>query len=202
MVSRDECLIPAYDVVRSVKREESESIWMHLLKCCGHLGLSDAETRLTEMLVFDYVLGNRDRHWNNFGFVYNARTMRPLRIAPIYDNGNSLWSDVLELSGPWYRYDPRPLVDAHTRTLWPEDQLRIFKDYSWLRPEDLAGIPEIVRSYLSMDPFVDERCIDSIVGRVSANLETVVNYAERAWEAGLSERPSDRPDGRRAHGTV
>ena len=118
----------------------------------GQLGVSDAEARLTEMLVFDYVLGNRDRHWNNFGFVYDARTMRPLRIAPIYDNGSSLWSDVLELSSPWYRYDPRPLMDAHMRRLWPEDQLRIFKDCSWFRPEDLAAIPEIVRNYLSMDP--------------------------------------------------
>lgn len=194
MVSRDECLIPAYDVVKPAKRVGSESIWMRLLKCCGQLGVLDAEARLTEMLVFDYVLGNRDRHWNNFGFVYDARTMRPLRIAPIYDSGSSLWSDVLELSGPWYRYDPRPLMDAHMRRLWPEDQLRIFKDYSWFRPDDLAGIPEIVRNYLSMDPLVDEGRIDRIVGRVSSNLETVVGYAERAWESGLSERPSDRAD--------
>lgn len=120
--------------------------------------------------------------------------MRPLRIVPIYDNGSSLWSDVLELSGPWYRYDPRSLMDAHMGRLWPEDQLRIFKDYSWFRPEDLAAIPEIVRNYLSMDPFVDEGRIDRIVGRVSSNLETVVGYAERAWESGLSERPSDRAD--------
>ena len=43
------------------------------------------------MVEMDFVLANRDRHWNNFSFIRDAETLNYIGFTPIYDNGNSLW---------------------------------------------------------------------------------------------------------------
>lgn len=40
-----------------------------------------------QILVFDYLSLNTDRHANNFGILVNANTLEPVGPAPIYDNG-------------------------------------------------------------------------------------------------------------------
>jgi hypothetical protein len=41
------------------------------------------------MLVYDALIGNRDRNPSNYGIIYNHAT-RTYRFAPLYDNGTSL----------------------------------------------------------------------------------------------------------------
>lgn len=46
-----------------------------------------------EQFICDAILGNRDRHWGNWGYlVYNNN----YKVAPIYDNGGSLFPGVEE----------------------------------------------------------------------------------------------------------
>lgn len=49
------------------------------------------KTELDKIITLDYIIMNTDRHTGNFGFIYNLRT-RKLRMAPIFDNGNSLFA--------------------------------------------------------------------------------------------------------------
>lgn len=49
------------------------------------------EDELRKIITLDFITLNADRHLNNFGFIYNIGTKK-LRIAPIFDNGNSLFS--------------------------------------------------------------------------------------------------------------
>ena len=49
------------------------------------------EIKISNMLLIDLVLGNEDRHWNNFGVLRDIKTLKIVDVAPIYDNGNSLW---------------------------------------------------------------------------------------------------------------
>lgn len=44
-----------------------------------------------EMYVCDAILGNRDRHWGNWGYLINNGVYEP---APMYDNGSSLFPGV------------------------------------------------------------------------------------------------------------
>ena len=46
---------------------------------------------LDENIEIDYITLNQDRHLGNLGIIYNYRT-NTLRPAPIFDNGNSLFS--------------------------------------------------------------------------------------------------------------
>lgn len=45
------------------------------------------------MIVCDFILANIDRHFNNFGAIRNIETLEFKRVAPIFDNGCSLWFD-------------------------------------------------------------------------------------------------------------
>lgn len=47
---------------------------------------------LTDMLVFDAVVCNTDRHFGNFGFIVESQTNRIVRPAPLFDHGNSLFN--------------------------------------------------------------------------------------------------------------
>lgn len=45
---------------------------------------------LYKMIIFDTLIGNTDRHQDNFGMVKDEVTIRPLSFAPFYDNSSSL----------------------------------------------------------------------------------------------------------------
>lgn len=46
----------------------------------------------------DYVMTNRDRHFNNFGLLRNPDTLQWLCFAPIYDTGNSMFYKSLKIN--------------------------------------------------------------------------------------------------------
>ncbi len=47
---------------------------------------------LNEMIVFDAVICNTDRHFGNFGVLIDNRTNKIVRPAPLFDHGNSLFN--------------------------------------------------------------------------------------------------------------
>lgn len=49
-----------------------------------------------DMIVFDYIIENRDRHLGNFGFLINNDTQELLSFAPLFDQGYSLMSNALD----------------------------------------------------------------------------------------------------------
>lgn len=48
-------------------------------------------TQFWDMFICDAILGNRDRHWGNWGYITDGKSYRP---APLYDNGACLFPDV------------------------------------------------------------------------------------------------------------
>jgi hypothetical protein len=51
----------------------------------------DYKMELDKIITVDWLILNGDRHTGNFGFIYNYST-NSWKIAPIFDNGNSLFS--------------------------------------------------------------------------------------------------------------
>ena len=48
------------------------------------------EGEINHMLIFDFIVNNIDRHFNNFGYIINGNA----KYCPIFDNGLSLYSDL------------------------------------------------------------------------------------------------------------
>lgn len=58
-----------------------------------HQELGEMFTRaLNDMLVFDALICNVDRHFGNFGFLVDNETNKIIRPAPLFDHGNSLFN--------------------------------------------------------------------------------------------------------------
>lgn len=87
--------IPAIDVVDSEKKDNAVSTYEHFIHVCTAHGLSELEVRsfLEYQILTDFVLTNTDRHLNNFGVLRNSRTLKFVRMAPIFDSGNSMFWD-------------------------------------------------------------------------------------------------------------
>lgn len=49
---------------------------------------------LEDMLVFDAVIANTDRHFGHFGFLVNSKNNALAGPAPLFDHGNSLFKSV------------------------------------------------------------------------------------------------------------
>lgn len=50
------------------------------------------EEALNEMIVFDAIICNTDRHFGNFGLLINNKTNEIISPAPLFDHGNSLFN--------------------------------------------------------------------------------------------------------------
>ena len=50
------------------------------------------EKALRDMIVFDAIVCNTDRHFGNFGFLVDNRTNRIVAPAPLFDHGNALFN--------------------------------------------------------------------------------------------------------------
>lgn len=174
MVSRDECLVPAQDIINARKRHGNQSPWQHLLASYEELGLQDVEEQLTKMFVCDFMLANHDRHWNNLGVIFDARNMEAKRIAPIFDSGSSLWNDAFELEVPadyWYR--PLPLIRERARRIRPEEQLELMRSFGWMDLTALDGFADEVREGLSFGTRLQPERIEAVARGVEQNIERV-----------------------------
>ena len=69
---------------------------------------------LNEMLVFDALVCNTDRHFGNFGVLVDSHTNRIIRPAPLFDHGNALFND----AGEEY-WQSESKLDAYAATLLP-----------------------------------------------------------------------------------
>jgi len=71
----------------------TKEIYNHFIDICKNNGILDAKERLDEMIAIDFLIGNDDRHKGNFGILRNSDSLNWIKIAPIFDNGNSLFYD-------------------------------------------------------------------------------------------------------------
>ncbi len=60
-------------------------------ECYKNLG-KKFEKALNDMIVFDAVICNVDRHFGNFGFIVENKSNRIVAPAPLFDHGNSLFN--------------------------------------------------------------------------------------------------------------
>ncbi|MCD8217384.1 MAG: HipA domain-containing protein [Clostridiales bacterium] len=86
-------LVSVYAVVTSEKQLDDQSSYEHFIAVCGRHGMDTAQLRmdLEYQIMTDFILSNRDRHLSNISILRDADTLEFLRMAPIYDNGKSLF---------------------------------------------------------------------------------------------------------------
>lgn len=86
-------LVSAYQLVKNYKIPNDTSNFEAMIQLATVYGIEEQEVRkhLEYTILTDFILTNTDRHFNNFGFLYNPEKHRFVAMAPIYDTGNSLF---------------------------------------------------------------------------------------------------------------
>jgi hypothetical protein len=164
-------LVSAFNIFNTKKRLNHRSEHQHFLYCCSELGITNADESISKILTVDYLINNRDRHYNNFGAVRNAETLEWIGLAPIFDSGTSFWNDkntmsILEIANT----SSKPFRNTHA------EQIELVKDFSWLDLSALKGIEDEFYAILSQSPYIDEERISNICKAFSErvkSLETV-----------------------------
>lgn len=167
MVSENEELVPAFYIDATKKLRGSESLYEHYINVCCEFGIPNVRTKVNKMLVCDYILGNYDRHYRNFGAIRNVLDLKWERIAPIYDSGSSLWATTpTQLIGTIYKSKPFKVK--------AEEQLHLVDDLSWLNKDKLCGFDKSVYEILDKNPFLDEERKSAISIQVRGRIGKVI----------------------------
>ena len=69
-----------------------------MASCVGYaaqLGIKELD-KLFDMIVFDALICNTDRHFTNYGYLIDAASNRVLGLAPVFDNGRGLFPNYAE----------------------------------------------------------------------------------------------------------
>ena len=101
---------------------------------------TEFEKALNDMIVFDAIICNVDRHFGNFGFIVDNKTNKIIAPAPLFDHGNSLFNmagrDDLE---------SEEKLNAYAETLLPcvyDDFIATAKEV--LTPEHREGLRKLL----------------------------------------------------------
>ena len=171
-VTKNTELIPAWKVNEFFESKD-ENKYEHYIRCLNELNISNAREKVNKMIVCDFILANKDRHFNNFGVIRNVDTLEFIRVAPIFDNGCSLWYDENDMYvGEFFLTKP---FDEYEK-----NQINLVKDFSWLDIGKLDGFIDEVREILSSNKLLSDVRMDKIIEEIKKRIEMVISLKENS----------------------
>ena len=164
-ITKDTELIPAWKINEYFDYKDNENKYEHYIRSLNILGIKNAEILINKMIICDYIIANKDRHFNNFGVIRNVNTLSFIGIAPIYDNGCSLWYDENDMYvGEFFL--TKPFEEYENK------QLSLVKNLNFLDFNKLEDFSNEVRNILSLNKLLSKERIDKIVNQI----EHRINY--------------------------
>jgi hypothetical protein len=172
LVTPDTELVSAYSIFKSRKRLNHHSFYEHFLLCCEQLGIPGMKEFLDYLLVFDYLIANTDRHFNNFGCVRNVKTLQWQGPAPVYDSGTSLWHDqVSRAILPENDLPCQPFKATHNQ------QIVLAGSLEWVDFSALRDLDEEFRILLISSSYIDETRTDALCAGLKGRVRRLEELA-------------------------
>lgn len=161
--------VPALEILNAVPKLNHENSYQHFFRCAEALSIPVSRQEVDDMLLFDYLINNADRHYGNFGFIRDVQTRSFLGMAPIFDNGNSFWYLQLNKRMKLKDQPAKPFRDTHAeqmkllgRSAVPWDRLT----ESWLR--------QMVEDIYSRNDLFDTERLDNLVYNIGVVLQRIM----------------------------
>lgn len=165
-ITKNTELIPAWKINEYYDFIDNENKYDHYVRCLKELKIPNANLLVDKMIICDFILANKDRHFNNFGVIRNVETLEFERIAPIFDNGCSLWYDENDMYvGEFFLTKPFEEYE--------KDQVNLVKNISWLNFDKLDGFVEEVKEILSSNKLLSQERVDKISDQIKTRLEFI-----------------------------
>lgn len=153
--------IPAWEVFSHLPKPDNISNFNHFVSCCEKLGLDKESvvSFLSYQILLDYAMTNVDRHFNNFGIIRNADTLKPIGMAPIYDCGNSMFFDQLFVK---CNHNVLDRIQVNSFRKNERDLLDYVSDFGLFDTEKVPSDDEIYQLY-SMGNSLSETSIEELI---------------------------------------
>ena len=165
-ITKNTELVPAWKINEYYSFNEDENKYEHYIRCLNELNIPNAHLLVDKMIVCDFILANKDRHFNNFGAIRNVETLEFESIAPIFDNGCSLWFDENDIYvGEFFLTKP---FEEYEKT-----QVNLVKNISWLDISKLDGFVDEVKNILSSNKLLSDERINKIVEQIRSRIEYI-----------------------------
>lgn len=133
-IDRNTEFVPAWQLISKYNRPNPISPYEWYLEICKKYEIPDIQRHVNDMLVLDYLIGNTDRHYNNFGLIRDARSLEMTGIAPIFDSGTSMGYSTLT-----QRLSPNQEISAKPFKRTQEKQIELVD----LQPYDFSALNHI-----------------------------------------------------------
>lgn len=170
-ITKDTEFVPAWRINEYYDFIDNEDKYTHYIRCLNNLGIESGETLINKMIVCDYIIANKDRHFNNFGVIRDVNTLKFTSVAPIFDNGCSLWYDENDMYvGEFFLTKPFDEYEA--------SQLNLVKNLDWLDISMLEGFSNDVKDILSLNKLLTEERINKIVDQVNKRIDIIKELKE------------------------
>lgn len=150
--------------VATGKADMASALWV-----CACLGDESFES-FCDMLAFDALTCNTDRHLTNFGLLRDNKTGTALGLAPIFDNGRSLFPNVAENNSTQFTLEAQLCSPAFGATSF-EGQLERIMGERQVALMELAASRGIVGNTLA--PRERVSALDSFLRRRAEELSRV-----------------------------
>jgi hypothetical protein len=132
--------------------------YTNYVNICEKMGINDARKEIDKMIVIDYLIRNTDRNSGNYGILRNPDTLEWVKIAPVFDNGNSLWynSQVINNIGMGTKSECRSFAGEN------EKNIELIGDSSWFDKNKLKGMDEEIKKIFKLNKSMENERINKI----------------------------------------
>ena len=183
-VTKETDLVSAWRILQIRPKANHENFYLHYVNICKELGI-DVVPALDRMIVLDYIIGNEDRHFNNFGLLRNADTLDWIGAAPIFDSGTSLWYDRSVEQMFLSDISCKPFKKSHG------EQIKLVSSFDWLDLDKLNGIEDEVYEILTEQKAILFVGLER-AGRIAQGLaKRIANLHEAVMTHSVADNPEE-----------
>ena len=169
-------LVSAYDLLTSEPGGDGASDYERLIDIAAEHGADRelARADLEYQILSDYALSNTDRHMDNIGFIRDAKTLKIVRMAPVFDTGRAFGGSAVT------PYTDEEIDDIEVNSFERNETalLGLVRDKSRL---DISKAlrEDRIRSLYEMDPKMRPGQIDMIVHLYEKKIERLKGQSAR-----------------------
>lgn len=148
--------ISGYEIFQSQKIKGCRSPYEQFIDGCKEIGLEEDYVRefFNYEILLDYLITNTDRHFNNFGVIRDANTLKAISMAPIYDSGSSLFWNI---ANPVLTPAIVKNIKTHSFLDKEEKLLRYVNDYKAINLDKLPSSDELKKIYSEGNMLSEQR---------------------------------------------
>jgi hypothetical protein len=143
----------------------------HYMNCCENANMPPGYKNMTgKMIVLDFLVAATDRHWGNFGVLRDSESLDYTGVAPLFDNGGSLWNEKSTVIMQTGLDERNRCFDRMTN----REQLELVLDVSWFDEQKLEGFVEEMKEILMKNPNGERERAEKIAAGFKSRIETII----------------------------